>query len=109
MIMVAVDWRFAVPWLRAALHLPLALSGIITNIVTVTINIITIIITRVITENVAIPAFAMLRPRGGDFVYTKLEQEVITVLLSLFLTTFPQVMKRDIESLIESGARVLES
>ena len=34
------------------------------------------IFTRVITENVAIPAFAMLRPRGGDFVYTKLEQEV---------------------------------
>jgi len=47
---------------------------------------------RVITENVAIPAFAMLRPRGGDFVYTKLEQEV---------------MKRDIESLIECGARGL--
>ena len=109
--MVAVDWRFAVPWLRAALHLPLALSGIITNIVTVTINIITIIITRVITENVAIPAFAMLRPRGGDFVYTKLEQEVITDLFCCHCSSqpFPQVMKRDIESLIESGARVLDS
>lgn len=47
---------------------------------------------RVITENVAIPAFAMVRPRGGDFVYTRLEQEV---------------MARDIESLLECGARGL--
>jgi len=47
---------------------------------------------RVITENVAIPAFAMIRPRGGDFVYTRLEQEV---------------MARDIEALLESGAKGL--
>jgi len=47
---------------------------------------------RVITDNVAIPTFAMIRPRGGDFVYTHLEQEV---------------MSRDIESLIECGARGL--
>ena len=43
------------------------------------------VFTRVITENVAIPAFAMLRPRGGDFVYTKLEQEVSCQLLLLLL------------------------
>jgi len=47
---------------------------------------------RVITENVAIPAFSMVRPRGGDFVYTRLEQEV---------------MARDIEAMVDSGAKGL--
>jgi len=47
---------------------------------------------RVITENVTIPAFVMIRPRGGDFVYSKMEQEV---------------MSRDIVNLIESGAKGL--
>lgn len=47
---------------------------------------------RVITDNVAIPAFAMVRPRGGDFIYTKLEQEV---------------MAKDVVTLLESGARGL--
>ena len=44
MIMLfAVDWRFAVPWLKAASHLPLASSGFL--IVTIVINtIVTIVI-----------------------------------------------------------------
>jgi len=44
---------------------------------------------RVITENVTIPCFAMIRPRGGDFVYNELEL---------------QVMEKDVEMMIECGA-----
>lgn len=44
---------------------------------------------RVITDNVAIPCFAMIRPRGGDFVYSELEL---------------QVMEKDVEMMIECGA-----
>ena len=70
--------------------------------------IVILVLNRVITENVAIPAFAMLRPRGGDFVYTKLEQEVCNTqnLHQPYVSLSDQVMKRDIESLIECGARV---
>ena len=49
--------------------------------------IVILVLNRVITENVAIPAFAMLRPRGGDFVYTKLEQEVCNTQLRNFTST----------------------
>jgi len=44
---------------------------------------------RVITDNVMIPCFAMIRPRGGDFVYSELEL---------------QVMEMDVEMMIQCGA-----
>eukprot|EP00090_Calanus_glacialis_P004224 TRINITY_DN13125_c0_g1_i1.p1 TRINITY_DN13125_c0_g1~~TRINITY_DN13125_c0_g1_i1.p1 ORF type:complete len:248 (+),score=53.04 TRINITY_DN13125_c0_g1_i1:136-879(+) len=44
---------------------------------------------RVITDNVTIPCFAMIRPRGGDFVYSELEL---------------QVMEKDVDMMIECGA-----
>lgn len=44
---------------------------------------------RVMKKHVAIPVYVMIRPRGGDFLYTDLELEV---------------MKTDLENLKEAGA-----
>jgi len=47
---------------------------------------------KVISSNVAIPCFALLRPRPGDFIYSELELDVICT---------------DIDHLLDSGARGL--
>jgi len=45
---------------------------------------------KVVSSNVAIPCFALLRPRPGDFVYSDLELDV---------------MCQDVDHLLDSGAR----